>query len=688
MVLLPQSRGFGERLRQLTCGAGMRAVSGVPAVLGVVLLIAAALKTHQLATSPTAETSLLTSRWFLIALVEFELALGLWLISWTYPKPARMASLVAFAAFAAASLIQVLSGESSCGCFGKVVIKPLYTLLFDLAALAVLWRWGPQATSDVRSHFFRLTASAFLFLLMGVSAALIMSSFTAAILTKEGEIVGDNATVVLEPETWSGQRFPLLKHIDIGERLERGSWMALLYRDECPVCRAEIEKYAQLARASDGQPDAPRLALIEVPPYGTEAVGADFSGVRGRLNDARDWFVETPVVVQLKDGNVTRVRAAQRRPLWAWTSDKTDKTAVTGTPAGHLSREWRELLSPVKPSQSVSGFPDYRRARRERFLSQIACGPMSLVAVLRYLDVPLTEEETESIRAAAGMKGANLLQLKGLAESHGLSALGVEVTPEKLKRMGLPAIVHLSGIGFAAALDYESEGIRLVYPLQPPRLVSDEDFTKAFGKTGRALLLSRKLLSPSSLGLGQPQERPVCDGPTLRLEQSAISVGCIHVQDWDASLVLHNDGKRMLRIKEVVPSCSCMKVAVEHDALPAGQSTTLRVKGMANAPGGFTHAIVLVTNQSEQSIVKVPVRGYVEPPVFLEQPALQMENVVENQSAQGEVALGLAGDIGFDSVQVTIPKGAPLAAEVYESADGSLRLRLRWQGSARSGWYR
>jgi len=54
--------------------------------LGLLLLIAAALKGHQLATEPVPETGLLTSRWFLIGVVEFELFFGLWLLSGLYPK--------------------------------------------------------------------------------------------------------------------------------------------------------------------------------------------------------------------------------------------------------------------------------------------------------------------------------------------------------------------------------------------------------------------------------------------------------------------------------------------------------------------------------------------------------------------------------------------------------------------------
>jgi hypothetical protein len=61
-------------------GRGVR-IAGydvVRSVLGLILLSAAALKGQQLATEPVAETSLFTSRWFLICVVEVELFFGLW----------------------------------------------------------------------------------------------------------------------------------------------------------------------------------------------------------------------------------------------------------------------------------------------------------------------------------------------------------------------------------------------------------------------------------------------------------------------------------------------------------------------------------------------------------------------------------------------------------------------------------
>ncbi len=65
---------------------GVSGYGVVRVALGLLLLTAAGLKGYQLATEPVAEDGLLTSRWFLIAVVEFELTFSLWLLSGSYPQ--------------------------------------------------------------------------------------------------------------------------------------------------------------------------------------------------------------------------------------------------------------------------------------------------------------------------------------------------------------------------------------------------------------------------------------------------------------------------------------------------------------------------------------------------------------------------------------------------------------------------
>lgn len=68
----------------------------VRVVLAAVLLVAAVLKCHQLATSPVLGDGLLDTRWFLIFTVEFELFFGLWLLSGLLPRITWAAALGCF----------------------------------------------------------------------------------------------------------------------------------------------------------------------------------------------------------------------------------------------------------------------------------------------------------------------------------------------------------------------------------------------------------------------------------------------------------------------------------------------------------------------------------------------------------------------------------------------------------------
>lgn len=129
----------------------LAAYDAVRIVLGLVLLTAAALKGHQLATDPVAETSLFSSRWFLIGVVEFELFFGLCLLAGLCPRWTWRAALVCFTGFACISLYKAVSGEASCGCFGKVPVDPWHTFLLDLAAVIALSRWRPARGGVART---------------------------------------------------------------------------------------------------------------------------------------------------------------------------------------------------------------------------------------------------------------------------------------------------------------------------------------------------------------------------------------------------------------------------------------------------------------------------------------------------------------------------------------------------------
>lgn len=76
-----------------------------------------------------------------LALADLEILFGAWLVLGLYPRLTRLLSLGLFTALFLVSLRQALSGEASCGCFGKLPVRPLYTLVLDAAAVLAFWFW-------------------------------------------------------------------------------------------------------------------------------------------------------------------------------------------------------------------------------------------------------------------------------------------------------------------------------------------------------------------------------------------------------------------------------------------------------------------------------------------------------------------------------------------------------------------
>ncbi len=296
-------------------------------LLALVLLVAAALKGHQLATSPVMGDGMFESRWVLIGTVEFELFFGLWLLANNLPVWTHRALLLCFGVFAAVSLYKAVSGAASCGCFGRVEVNPWFTFTLDVTAVLALLRWRPSrggrsVRRPSRELLSRVGYVAMVWFVLGVPAAIAMGTYEGTVLSGDGIIVGTDNLVVLEPEKWVGHPMPLLPFIQdapaqlrpnrkpLRDRLVEGEWIVVFYRHDCPKCQEQLPKYEMLARRSAIDADAPHVALIEIPPYGglhQQLLPPDTACVLGRLNDEKDWFIETPVQLTISVGGVVNV---------------------------------------------------------------------------------------------------------------------------------------------------------------------------------------------------------------------------------------------------------------------------------------------------------------------------------------------------------------------------------------------
>jgi hypothetical protein len=116
----------------------------VAAVVGVLLLAAAGLKVHGVATAPVSPAGIFSTAVFQVCLIEFELFVGLWLLSGARPIAAWLTTLLAFSAFAGVSLYQGWLGQASCGCFGKLLVNLWVAFGIDGAVVAFLLVGRPE----------------------------------------------------------------------------------------------------------------------------------------------------------------------------------------------------------------------------------------------------------------------------------------------------------------------------------------------------------------------------------------------------------------------------------------------------------------------------------------------------------------------------------------------------------------
>jgi hypothetical protein len=152
----------------------------VRVVLGLFLLVAAGLKTHGLALDPVDPDSFFASPRLILATVEIEVLLSLWLLSGWSPRAAWVAALGFFGILSCVSLYSALIGQESCGCFGRVPVNPWFTFGLDVLAVSAfaVWRAPKAPNASVWTWFMGfLKAGAGAGALLVVGCALLLPWF-------------------------------------------------------------------------------------------------------------------------------------------------------------------------------------------------------------------------------------------------------------------------------------------------------------------------------------------------------------------------------------------------------------------------------------------------------------------------------------------------------------------------------
>ncbi len=135
-------------------------------VAAVVLLCAGVLKAQEYLSSPGVDP-----QWTVLGQTAGELLLGLWLLVGLHPRWSRIIALVCFVVFLNVALAGAVRGQASCGCFGKLSVRPWSAVGLD-ALLVVGLLFSPTtqmrefSLRAKRIRWFGFIISAFMVLLV------------------------------------------------------------------------------------------------------------------------------------------------------------------------------------------------------------------------------------------------------------------------------------------------------------------------------------------------------------------------------------------------------------------------------------------------------------------------------------------------------------------------------------------
>jgi hypothetical protein len=137
---------------------------------GSLLLVAAALKAWGLALDPVGRAGFFSSAEFQLAIVEFEIFLGIWLLTGLAAVGAWLTALATFTIFAGISFYLGVIGQTSCGCFGRFSPSPWWAFALDAVVIGLLLLGRPDIAGlrDERGGSLTRTMLPTLYAVLGV----------------------------------------------------------------------------------------------------------------------------------------------------------------------------------------------------------------------------------------------------------------------------------------------------------------------------------------------------------------------------------------------------------------------------------------------------------------------------------------------------------------------------------------
>lgn len=586
-----------------------------------------------------------------------EALFGFWVFFGFTPQFCWWLLSASFITFFGIALEKSIVGEAQCGCFGKFSIAPIYMVIFDGLAVALLAIVNPQMPfillPNLNLKLLSYTLVAALYTVL-VLVGIFRESLLGRVTIEPGE--GLNISK-LSPNDWVGRPFPLIERIESGAKIARGKWLVMFYHGNCSRCSEAIPRFVGRAHQLSNGTSGIKFALIELPPYGPGAENGrqdNLTFMRSRLSEGERLSFSPPYFFFIDN-----------------------QTVIFATNSFSALLSQLKIIPDKKEYDDGFVFPNFRQHRRDEFLKEIACGPLALIAILNDFGRRISPEDIDKLIAEAGNEGIDMLRLKRLAEARGLYALGAVMSPEVLKKTGQKAIIRSNKVGFAAVTGFVPDGFVVASPLRSPGIIPNDIFAKSFGSKGPVLLLSETPLTPEQFGLEKPDTANKRSGPNLVLSRSLVSVGRIHRSKWKASLSISNDGTDALEIKSLKPSCPCFSAKVEKNHLLPNESTVLHLDGEVKLYGGFTYELAIETNQKNGPRVEVPVRGFVEQPVGFAKPAVTLLGVSVGKAFEAEVELDIPSNIDAERLKILTvgPEGLEVQIQIRKTKERFLTLR-------------
>ncbi|MCI0332051.1 MAG: peroxiredoxin family protein [Planctomycetes bacterium] len=278
----------------------------LPVVTAGLLFLTAGLKLLFAVRTTTWHVAYDLPSWLVLAAVEAELLVAFLLFTGLWPLFSWRAALILFIIFGLYSLYRISAGYESCGCFGPLRTSPVWSLALNIGIISLLVARRQAFTERRRTSagIAKLCASTASYVVVGGLSVFVMIGSAQSLMIDDGSLIGNGKLVVLKPTEWINQKFPLDNVILPQTNVGNGKWVVLLYHHNCPKCQQVLPRYEQYADEIAKRGVNTNVMLLEIPPFGELLHGVG-PALYARLSTDTEWFVQSPVEIQLSDGNVT-----------------------------------------------------------------------------------------------------------------------------------------------------------------------------------------------------------------------------------------------------------------------------------------------------------------------------------------------------------------------------------------------